>query len=189
MRTQQSFARLLWALLFSLSLTGAPGIAQAQTEENEPAISFDLLSNLTYHSEYSAQGQVTLENGQYEEDDPAVDGDGLLVTLTGYVAYGDLNGDDVEDAAVVLESNTAGTGVFYELAVVTDEAGMLANVASILLGDRVDINDVAIVDEQIVVALLTQGPDDAQCCPTLAVEDIFALEDGILVLVEEEALL
>ncbi|MCB0107662.1 MAG: hypothetical protein KDE53_17195, partial [Caldilineaceae bacterium] len=158
-------------------------------DADEPTISFEALSSLTYSNEYSAEDQVTLENGQYEEADPDVAGEGLLVTLTGYVAYGDLNGDDVEDAAVVLESNTAGTGVFYDLAVVIDEEGTLTNVATTLLGDRVELTDLDIVDGQIVVEMITQGPDDAACCPTLAVEDLFALEDGALMLVEEEEML
>ncbi|MCB0129167.1 MAG: hypothetical protein KDE58_43170, partial [Caldilineaceae bacterium] len=189
MPRQKQRCQLMLVMLFTLVLGIAPTVTQAQDESEEPTISFETLSNLTYFNEYSAEDQVTLENGQYEEEDPASAGDGLLVTLTGYVAYGDLNGDAVEDAAVVLESNTTGTGRFYNLAVVIDEDGTLTNVATTLLGDRVELNDITIVDGQIVVDMVTQGPGDAQCCPTLAVEDLYALEDGELLLVEEEEMM
>ncbi|MEZ4673940.1 MAG: hypothetical protein R2932_06810 [Caldilineaceae bacterium] len=189
MQRQQQFCYTVLALLLALTLGILPHTSQAQSDEGAPPLSIETLGNLTYFTEYSAEDQVTLANGQYEEADPAVEGEGLLVTLTGYIAYGDLNGDDVEDAAVVLESNTAGTGVFYDLAVVIDEEGTLTNVATTLLGDRVELTDLDIVDGQIVVEMITQGPDDAACCPTLAVEDLFALEDGALVLVEEEEML
>ncbi|MEZ4864296.1 MAG: hypothetical protein R3C14_23490 [Caldilineaceae bacterium] len=186
MQREKQFCQMLFAVLLIAALSFVPAVTQAQSDKDEPPIALETLGNLTYHNEYSAAGQVTLVNGQYEEDDPATVGDGLLVTLTGYVAYGDLNGDEVEDAAVVLETNTAGTGVFYNLAVVIAAAGTLTNVATILLGDRVDLHNLDIVDGQIVVDMVTQGSGDAQCCPTLAVQDFYALQDGALTLIEEE---
>lgn len=186
MQTEHLLYRAMLALLICVTLGAAPAATHAQTAEDELTISFEALRNLTYRNEYSAEDQVTLEDGQYEEDDPAVEGDGLLVTLTGYIAYGDLNGDAVEDAAVILESNTAGTGVFYELAVVIDEDGTLTNVATTLLGDRVAINDLDIVDGQIVVDMITQGPDDAACCPTLEVQQSYALQEDALTFVGAE---
>lgn len=179
MPKQKRLYRILLTMLFPLALGITPALTQAQDEE--PSISFEALRNLTYLNEYSTDEQVTLENGQYEEDD------GLLVTLTGYVAYGDLNDDAVEDAAVVLETDTAGTGRFYELAVVIDEKGTLTNTATTLLGDRVQLNDVAIVDGQIIVDMITQGPGDAACCPTREVQQIYVLAEDALTLVSEEA--
>ncbi len=53
--------------------------------------------------------------------------------------------------------------------------------ASALLGDRVVLNSVTIEDDQIVVDMVTLGPDDPQCCPRMRVVNTYALQDGELV--------
>jgi hypothetical protein len=50
-----------------------------------------------------------------------------------------------------------------------------------LLGDRVQVQSVSIEDGQIEVRLLTQGPDDPACCPTLDTIRVFNLQDIQLV--------
>lgn len=172
---------VILALLLSLTLGIVPYAARAQTTEPEPPFSFDILGNGTYQNEFSEDREVTLTNGQYEDEENR-----LFLTLTGYVAYGDLTGDALDEAVVVLATNGGGTGVFYNLAVVEDVDGTLTNVATTLLGDRVDLNDLAIVDGQIMVDMITQGPDDANCCPTLQVQNVYALVNGELMLVSTE---
>lgn len=181
MHKKNPFRLTIFAVIFMLALGIAPNATQAQTSEPESPFSLDALGNSTYLNEYSEDGQVTLVNGQYEDE-----ANRLFVALTGYTASGDLNGDTVEEAVVVIATNSGGTGVFYDLAVVVNNAGILTNAATTLLGDRVDLNDLAIVDGQVVVDMITQGPDDALCCPTLEVQHIYALTDGELTLVSTE---
>ncbi|MEZ4834602.1 MAG: hypothetical protein R2873_21870 [Caldilineaceae bacterium] len=95
-----------------------PALAQ---EDNADEVSwFDLLGNLTYPNEMSVHGEVTLEDGQFVDM-----ADGLAVTLTGYIAAGDLNDDDVDDAAAVLVSDPDGTAIFIDLAAAIDVDGEL----------------------------------------------------------------
>ena len=56
-----------------------------------------------------------------------------------------------------------------------------------LLGDRVQVNDMAIVEESIYVDMLMAGPDDPACCPTQAVQRVYAFQDGTLQMVSETA--
>jgi hypothetical protein len=100
-------------------------------------------------------------DGQY--GDPQ---DYVHMELLNLRAYGDLNGDGVEDAAVLLATNTGGSGVFVDLAAVCDHRGKPQDTARFFLGDRVKPERVEIVGEEIVLSLLVHGPDDPLCCPT-----------------------
>ena len=54
------------------------------------------------------------------------------------------------------------------------------NVATTLLGDRVQINSLSIADNQIVVDMVAQGPNDPICCPTQQVLHTYELQDDSL---------
>jgi heat shock protein HslJ len=138
------------------------------------------LANAEYQSEYVPSGTVKLDNGEYRE--PAAPGSAteIVVQLTGYIAYGELNGQPV--AAVVLVTNPGGSGNFYDLAVMVDVNGSPVNIASISLGDRVQINGIAIENNAVVVDMVTHGPDDPMCCPTQHVVNTYALHGDQLVL-------
>jgi heat shock protein HslJ len=55
------------------------------------------------------------------------------------------------------------------------------------LGDRVDIQELVLRDNQVVVTMTTHGPNDLMCCPTLRVERRFAVQSGKLAAVGEPA--
>jgi heat shock protein HslJ len=126
----------------------------------------EALGNLAYLSEFGENGTVQLTGGQYRA--PAAEGSAseIIVSLSNFAAFGDLNGDGVEDAAVILVSSGGGSGVFYDLAVVIDENGTLTNVAIDSLGDRVQVKGLQVTDGEIVVSLLTHAPSDPLCCAT-----------------------
>ena len=83
--------------------------------------------------------------------------------------------------ATILVSNGGGSGVFYDLAVVQEQDGQPVNVATTLLGDRVSIISLYIVDNQVVVDMITQGPDEPMCCGTLEVVNTYELQGNELV--------
>jgi LysM repeat protein len=141
----------------------------------------DALRNATYQGIYDEP--VQLADGKYEGE-PFVEGGASRPTVVfadPFTAFGDLNGDGIEDAAVILAENSGGSGVFIYLAAVVDQDGMPVNAATRLLGDRVEIKSLTIDNGQIVIAMLTQGPDDPFCCPTLEVTLPFRLEGDQLV--------
>ncbi len=62
------------------------------------------------------------------------------------IAFGDMNGDNVEDALVILDVHTPDTtGHFKYAALVLNQAGEPHNVVSWILGDRVMVESVAIL--------------------------------------------
>ncbi len=163
----QRFRDLSAALAPALSrITIQGATSQPPTSAtSSTAFTKESLGNATYSIPGGPMGSVTLTNGQYRA--PAAPGSAsqVVVTLTDNVVVGTLNGQPA--AAVVLTSSGGGSGTFYYLAVMVDQGGEPVNVATTLLGDRVKINGVSISNNQVVVDLVTQGPNDAMASPTL----------------------
>jgi uncharacterized lipoprotein YbaY len=138
-------------------------------------LSWDALSNATYKSEWTQNGTAPLTNGQYSE--AAAPGSATqtkVMLLPDFIAYGQLNGQDA--AVVVLVTDPGGSGTFYDLAVVVNQDGGPVNLSTINLGDRVKINSIKIENNEILVDMVTQGPDDPMCCPTQQVVKGYALK-------------
>ena len=152
----------------------------AKLERPSEALNARSLRNAEYLSESAESGRVQLRDGKLVDEAAHV-----WVTMLNVVAYGDLNGDGHPDAAVILATNTGGSGVFHDLAVVVDRAGRPVNVAIINIGDRVKINSIAVDNERIILDMVTQGPSDPMCCPTNHVIQKYEQQAGTLVLVGE----
>jgi heat shock protein HslJ len=167
------------------ALMGSSAMPAPQPEGEAPAgLSREELANATYSSEFTQEGTATLTNGEYSE--PAAPGSATKtkVILTPYVAYGQLDGQDV--AAVVLVTDPGGSGTFYALHLMTAESGQPVEVASTFLGDRIQINSITIEGDQIVVDMVQAGPDDPMCCPSQQVIKAYELQGGQLVEVSSQ---
>lgn len=151
-------------------------------------LSLDQLKNASYGGIYDQP--VTLVDGYYEGE-PFVEGGASRPTATfvdGLVAYGDLNGDGMEDAAVLLAESSGGSGTFIYVAAVVNQDGQPVNAGTAPVGDRPQLKSLASQNGQIVMEIVTQGPDDPMCCPTLKVRKTYSLQDGQLVEVGSEEL-
>ena len=122
---------------------------------------------------------VTLKDGIYQEPIPD-SAASIYVSLLDEAAFGQIAGQPA--AAVTLATNTGGTGTYIDLAVVIFAEGAATNVATTMLGDRVQVNSVEITaDGNIMVDMVEAGTDDPLCCPTQHVINTYALQDGQLV--------
>jgi hypothetical protein len=110
---------------------------------------------------------VALRNGEHREATSMLYIDSLAV--------GDIDGDGVEDAAIILVNWGGGSGWFYTLAAIRNDHGRPVTIAEVPLGDRIKIQHLAIHGSRISVAYLTQGPNDGMCCASLPVESTFVL--------------
>ncbi len=135
------------------------------------------LANMEYSNVSGMEGPIQLTDGQYKGE-PFVEGGASRPSaqLTEYMAVGQINGQP--SAAVVLASNSGGSGTFYDLALVQEVNGVPVNVATTMLGDRTQINTLGIVDNQVLVDMVNQGPSDPMCCPTQRVINAYQLNDG-----------
>lgn len=82
-------------------------------------------------------------------------------------ALGDLNGDGLDDAAIILAENDGGTGLFESVIAVFNEGASPVQASESLLGDRVQVDSMNISSNVIHLGLHVQGPNDPMCCPSL----------------------
>lgn len=152
-----------------------------------PALTPDVLADATYLSEFGSDGTITLRNGVYSA--PAAPGSAsqTLITMGWPPVFGDLNGDRIADAVVILVVNPGGSGTFYYLHAMINQNGAADNVAFNFLGDRIVLHSVMVDgDGLITVAAKRQGPDDSMCCPTQDVIQTYAVQGDKLPLLDEE---
>jgi len=164
-----------------LQLRTAEGslVADYQVKQQSAKLDPVMLANIEYLSEWTQSGVAPLTDGEYREQAAPGSATETVVMITEHIAHGQLNGQDA--AAVVLVTDPGGSGTFYDLAVVVEQDGAPVNVATTLLGDRVQIKAVSIVGNEIIVEMVTHGPDDPMCCPTQDVVQTYALEGQELV--------
>ena len=132
------------------------------------------LGAITIRSDRFPSGAVTLRNGEYREFVAAGSAAAMVVKLTDLRAFGAVNGRDA--AAVVIVTNTGGSGTFYDLALLVKGEGGWVNVDTYFLGDRVKVHSVGMGKNEISVAMTVHGPGDALCCPTEEVTRRFAVQ-------------
>ncbi len=127
-------------------------------------------------------GSVTLEEGRLERD--IVQGSALKeeIYLTGQAAYGDVDGDSKDDAAVVLIRSGGGSGSFIYVSALVSGAINYTGTNAILIGDRVTPEEISISNSIITVEYLDRGPDEPLAAePTIAKVKRYAYRSGELV--------
>jgi hypothetical protein len=125
---------------------------------------------------------ISLKNGKFEQGaDPAQPGY-VSITLGEKIAFGDLNGDGLEDAAVILAENYGGSGVFVSVVALINQGGQPEAVATALVDDRAMVNDLSIKDGLIFLDATIHGANDPACCPSLATTRNYRLIENALIL-------
>jgi hypothetical protein len=175
------FTMCLWMAQVALLVSLVNCADQTPMKKAGSSLTLEALENMAYQSEWPRGGAAQLANGEYREKYDEDSASELVIGLSGFHASGDLNGDGAGDAIVILYANPGGSGTFFYLAAVINQEGEPVNLASEFLGDRVKVKTVSIEDGDIVVHLLTHGPDDALCCPTQPAIWRYALEGNALV--------
>jgi hypothetical protein len=130
------------------------------------SLTLEQLKNAEYH--LGTEGSFQLVDGIHYltptiPDEPP---EQWSVRLMEPMAFGDVNGDGADDAAVIIATRYGGTGIFEYLAIVANVDGQPFNVASTSLGDRTIINAISIEASQIHLDVITHAPEDGLCCPS-----------------------
>lgn len=154
-----------WSRIVSTVAVAALVAPTALAEGAEPTL--DALRNAAYSGFEGIAGSVTLTDGQWQGE-PFVAGGESRPSVTfveGFVLRADLYGDGVPEALVLLVQGMGGSGEFVHLAVVAQRPDGLENVATALLGDRVEIREGRVEDRRILLDVLRPGAEDDECCP------------------------
>lgn len=109
---------------------------------------------------------VQLNEGKFEQGTPGGT-DFMAVTLTDFIAVGDLDADGRDEVAALVSENYGGTGVFVFLALYADVNDSLVFQTSRIVDDRPQLKELSIENGEIFLDAIIHGPDEPMCCPTL----------------------
>lgn len=166
--------RLFWAWFVAVFLAGCAHYGDRFPSE-KASLSREALANAEYLSEFASSGKARLKEGVYREKTKPGSAIEVVITMFDQYALGDLDGDGVEDAAVILIVQSGGSGTFYYLCAVLNEAGDPLNEATLFLGDRIRIRDLAIRDGRVEIDMVVQGRGDPMAKPTHEVHRAYKL--------------
>lgn len=140
-----------------------------------PSLTLAQLKNATY----LVEGQrIKLRNGLYQQGTPK-DGNFLAVEFE-KAALGDLNNDGKNDATVVNNYNSGGSGCFVILAAMMNQNDNPVQVAAVDLGDRVVVRSISIKGGKIILNMLVHGPQDGLAQPTVKQTRKYVLAGNML---------
>ncbi len=151
-----------------------------------PALSLEQLrgATLTIQGADQKEHVITLKDGKFQQgSDPAQPGY-ISVKMGEQVAFGDLNGDGSEDAAISIAENYGGSGTFVSVVAVLNQGGNPQALATALIDDRPMLNRLEIKDGQLWVDATVHGPNDPMCCPSLPSKRAYRLVDNSLALAQ-----
>jgi hypothetical protein len=147
-----------------------------------PGISPEQVRNSQYQLGFSDQIRtVQLKDGQYQEGS-LNDTDYLSVSVTDFIARGDLNGDGENEAVAIVAENYGGSGTFVFLVVYQYLNEKAAFLTSIFLDDRPLINHLAVENGEIFIDVVVHDKEDPMCCPTYATTRRYLLNGTNLIL-------
>lgn len=151
----------------------------AQTAAPSMGVSLDTFADLAVISSQTGQ-TIQLSGGSFTGGD--VDGGILAAGLLPQAAFGDLNDDGMDDAALLLSENMGGSGVFVSLIVMLNSGDGFSQAGSEMVDDRPLINSVSINNGRIILDAVIHNVDDAMTEPTMKVIEEYAIENDQLVL-------
>lgn len=136
------------------------------------------IRGMTVHGIENMPGSIPLVDGKWED---AASRKSVSLARD-FVREGDVRRDgNPPDAVVLLGASYGGTGDIIHLAVVSKRGDDIGNVATAVVGDRVQVRGARIEgDGRIVLQVVQAGPHDAMCCPGETAERIWKLDGGVL---------
>ena len=177
---QLRYVAALAALLLTLSACEGGGGGQQ-------VLTWEQLENAAYPVEFAEpDGIAQLEDGEFRQQATPGSATQTVVRLAEIRSFGRIDNGSSIDAAPILIVDPGGSGTFIFLVAALNIDGQPEMAATILLGDRVAVRSLKIVDSQIVVGMRVRGPDDPFAYLTTEVTRTYALEGSDLVLLSEE---
>jgi len=147
-----------------------------------PALTLNGLKNAEYRVSINGVVQtIRVTDGIYQQGTDPTDPGFLTVVVNTPVAFGDLNGDGINDAVIMLSEGHGGTGAYVHVAAVINWAGIPLHKASVLIDDRAIIQSLRIENGLIIVNAIVHGENDPGCCPSKQVVRTFRLVDDVLI--------
>jgi len=137
-------------------------------------------TNMSYYGIYENQ-IIELKDGHWSGS-PFVNGASSRPTvglIKDFSFSGDLDGDGHDEQVVFLWENSGGSGTRVYMAVIATQNGKLVNIATQLVGDRIQLVMGRVDKSRIELDVIQTGQNDAACCPTSKVLRTWSMKKTI----------
>jgi heat shock protein HslJ len=157
------------AWLAACQAAGDDSSANGSPEGAAPSVgppTLEELQNATYQG-FEDPASVTLTDGTWTGEPYTEDSASRpeISLVGGFRVTGDLDADNQEEAVTLLNLASGGSGQLLFVAVVDRSDGQLVNVATELVGDRVQVRGMRTRGRRIYLDVVQAGPEAAACCP------------------------
>lgn len=136
-------------------------------------LSVDNLRNTVYN--IPNRGSVIVSDGIFQSNEGQI----LGVQVSREALMGDYNNDQRTDGIVVLRVITREQQQLHYLALVIDNNGTATNTDTVLLADRVIVDNLSAKDGMITVNMRRFLPRDPSCCPSGVITQQFSINPSI----------
>ena len=171
-------SRLIAAFIAGIALLGLAVFTGELSLASGDKLTIEKLKNAEYNLRY---GKVKLTDGICPNGGEGLDS--YIIELSDKIAFGDLNGDGVTDAAAIFWSDGVNRRVWVELVAIVNDNGTPRQLAVKMLGLNAAVMSILIESGEIVLEIGKLAPNDAMCCPSLRVTQKYKLDGENLVLV------
>ena len=150
-----------------------------QNKATEPDSIASKALNATYNIESKP---FTLVNGKSEIQAAPGSATKITTRVLDEPVIGDLKGDKINDAALILIQNPGGSGTFSRVAAyVSTKEGMYISTNTISLGDRLKFEHITIKNGNIIVNYLDRKEKESMATePSVAITRTFFIEGATL---------
>jgi hypothetical protein len=137
----------------------------------EAVLSFELdssplllegIKNTYYQSPLSKNGYVVLINGEFLEEDETDQANNVLIKLSEFFAFGDFDGDGINDAAAILTSSKHNEATTYSLTLNLNRYFYFQNIPDVIIGNGtgIEIKDLEIEENRISLNIISDGAEE-----------------------------
>ena len=173
---------LLFYLIVLLVVSVAPVCCAAIGNQDSQTAAGRIVES-PLDASYQIEGQwITLNNGHAEQ--PAAPGSASTIRteVVGRWIGGDLEGDGDRDAVMILVHAPGGSGTFYYLTAALARREGYCGLNAVLLGDRITLTDIAVIDSLIEVNYLHRAFHEPMTAPpSIEGRLVVVLDNGKLV--------
>ncbi len=142
-----------------------------------PGLTTEMLKNSLVNAP-EIQRSVQLTDGKFTEN--MADGSTLLVYLNENVAFGDINNDGIDDAALLILESMGGTGIFYSITAFISGSMGFTQTNSLFIDDRAIIHSLIIENGEVILNANVHGINDPMVNPTVTMTKTYHLfNDGL----------
>jgi hypothetical protein len=130
-------------------------------ELDSPPLLLEGIKNTYYQTPLSKNGYVILINGEFLEVDDTDQVNNVLIKLSDFYAFGDFDGDGINDAGAILTSSRHNEATIYSLTLNLNRYFYFKNIPDVIIGNStgIEIKGIEIEENRISVNIISGGAE------------------------------